>query len=198
MRISCIVEGHGEVEAVPVLLRRLRDHIAPGMPLDVRKPNRVPRSSLVKSHELTRYIELAAAQTDEAGGVLILLDSDDDLPCELGPRLLGHAQRARPDRRIRVVAAKREFEAWFLAAAESLRGKRGLPVDLVAPENPEAIRDAKGWLTHQLAGRSYRETIDQPAFTAMFDIDAARRARSFDKLYRDVASLLLGDGAAEP
>ena len=191
MRISCIVEGHGEIEALPILLRRLRDVIAPGLPLEVRKPMRVPRSNLAKEDGLKRYVELAMAQIDEDGGVLVLLDADDDLPCELGPRLLGIAQQVRPDRRVRVVVAEREFEAWFLAAAESLRGRRGLSTDLSAPERPEAVRDAKGWLTHHLAGRSYRETIDQPALAAILDISSARRAKSFDKLYRDVESLLL-------
>jgi hypothetical protein len=176
---------------LPILLRRLRDLIAPELLLEVRKPMRVPRANLAKEGDLKRYVELAAAQTDDDGGVLVLLDADDDLPCELGPRLLGFAQQVRPDRRIRVVAAEREFEAWFLAAAESLRGRRGLPADLTAPEDPEAIRDAKGWLTQRLAGRSYRETIDQPALTAVFDLASARRARSFDKLYRDVESLFL-------
>jgi hypothetical protein len=191
VRISCIVEGHGETEALPILLRRLRDVIAPELPLDVRKPMRVPRSNLAREEDLKRYVELAMAQIDEDGGVLVLLDADDDLPCELGPRLLGFAQQVRPDRRVRVVVAEREFEAWFLAAAESLRGRRGLSADLSAPEHPEAIRDAKGWLTRHLAGRSYRETIDQPALAAVFDIAGARRAKSFDKLYRDVESLLL-------
>ncbi len=191
MRISCIVEGHGESEALPILLRRLRDVIAPELPLEVRKPMRVPRSNLGKADDLKRYVELAAAQTDDDGGILVLLDADDDLPCELGPRLLAYAKQVRPDRQVRVVAAAREFEAWFLAAAESLRGRRGLPTDLTAPEDPESIRDAKGWLSQRLSGRSYRETIDQPAFTALFDIGSARRAKSFDKLYRDVESLLL-------
>jgi hypothetical protein len=192
VRISCIVEGHGEVQAVPILLRRLRDLLAPEVQLEVGVPIRVPRSNLAKQEDLKRYVTLAASQAGEDGGVLVLLDADDDLPCELGPRLLKYAKEARSDRRIRVVAAMREFEAWFLAAAESLRGRRDLPADLTAPADPEAIRDAKGWLTRHMVGRSYRETIDQPALTAMFDIPSARRSKSFDKLCRDVESLLLG------
>ena len=38
----------------------------------------------------------------------------------------------------------------------------------------------------------YRETLDQAALSAVFDLDAARSAPSFDKLWRDVASLLEG------
>ncbi len=40
------------------------------------------------------------------------------------------------------------------------------------------------------AGRTYRETLDQPAMTSLFDLDEARSAPSFDKLWRDVESLL--------
>lgn len=40
-------------------------------------------------------------------------------------------------------------------------------------------------------GRSYSPSADQPALTAVFDMEMARQnARSFDKLYREVESLL--------
>jgi hypothetical protein len=129
--------------------------------------------------------------TGDDGGVLVLIDADDDLGCVPGPSLLEICRAARPDRRSRVVIAVREFEAWFLASAASLRGHRGLAQDLAPPADPEAIRDAKGWLTkHNVSGRSYKETLDQPALTATFDIDAALETKSFRKLYRDVAALL--------
>ncbi len=39
-------------------------------------------------------------------------------------------------------------------------------------------------------GRTYRETTDQPALAALFDIEQARKADSFDKCYRDIVRLL--------
>jgi hypothetical protein len=36
----------------------------------------------------------------------------------------------------------------------------------------------------------YREVLDQPALTALFDLSAARRADSFDKCFREVERLL--------
>ena len=39
-------------------------------------------------------------------------------------------------------------------------------------------------------GQRYRATQHQPALTAIFDLDAARAAPSFDKLWRDVSELL--------
>ena len=91
-----------------------------------------------------------------------------------------------------MVVAKREYEAWFLAAADSLAGSRGFGDDITAPGDPESIRNAKGWLTERLSpGRAYKELRDQPALTARFDLEQARRsAPSFDKLWRDVSSLL--------
>lgn len=59
------------------------------------------------------------------------------------------------------------------------------------PDDAEAIRDAKGWLTATMPpGQSYRETIHQASFSAIFDLDAARSAASFDKFWRDVSSLI--------
>ena len=42
-------------------------------------------------------------------------------------------------------------------------------------------------------GQRYRETLHQPALTAIFDPDAARAAPSFDKLWRDVTALFQSD-----
>jgi len=96
----------------------------------------------------------------------------------------------RDDVTVSVVLAKCEFEAWFLAAAESLRGERGLGHDLVSPGDPEGIRGAKEWLRGRMTGATYSETLDQPALTARFDLDAARRADSFDKCFREIRRLL--------
>jgi hypothetical protein len=41
-----------------------------------------------------------------------------------------------------------------------------------------------------LGGHRYVETLDQPALTAVLDLASARRADSFDKLWRDLADLL--------
>src|SRR2546421_11414496 len=109
----------------------------------------------------------------ETGGVFILVDSDDDCPKQIAPPLLQRAQIARSDVPIAVVLAKFEFEAWFLAAAESIAGRRGLQAALRPPPDPEAIRDAKGWLQRHMQprNRKYSATTDQPALTALFDLN---------------------------
>jgi hypothetical protein len=101
-----------------------------------------------------------------------------------------------------VVLAKREYETWFLAAAESLRGKRGLPGDLEPPPTPEDIRGAKEWLRKRTPpGRKYSPTANQAALTQLLDFEQARqRSPSFDKCWRELTQLLirLNPSAAPP
>ena len=136
-------------------------------------------------------VEFAARNIRGQGAIFILLDGDDDCPAQLGPELLSRALQARSDLPIAVVLAKYEFEAWFLAAAKSLRGQRGLKNNLQPPNNPEGIRGAKEWLSQRREGTgTYSPTVDQPGLTARFDLAQARHADSFDKCYRDIARLL--------
>ena len=191
LKIGCIVEGHGEVEAVPALIRRIAQNLYPELPIIIERPIRAPKNKVVKEGELESRVELAAERIGGQGAIFIILDSDEDCPAELGPALLHRASQARSDLPIAVVIAKNEFEAWFLAAAESLRGRRGLKNDIHPPNDPEAVRDAKGWLDRRMENNeSYSETTDQPALAALFDIEQARQADSFDKCYRDIVRLL--------
>lgn len=190
-RIAPIVEGFGDVEAVPILIRRIATEFDPSMSVVVLRPFRVPRSKLVKVGEIERAVEFAARATGSQGAIVVLVDSDDDCPATLGPALLGRAKITRSDRPIGVVLAKYEFEAWFLAAAESLRGRRRLRNDITAPPDPEGVRDAKGWLSDRMPPNSrYREVLDQPALTQLFDMTAARTAPSFDKCWRELTRML--------
>jgi hypothetical protein len=187
MNLGLLVEGHGEVQAVPILVRRVAESL--GLSCVVRSVLRQPRSMSIKPGELERAVTLLGNKVGDGGSVLVLLDADDDLACDLGPTLLRRATMTRPDRRIGVVLAVREYEAWLLAAIESLRGRRGLPDAIEAPLAPELVRDAKGWLDAQMP-RGYSPTTDQPALTSLFDVGLARRAASFDKLVRELARLL--------
>ncbi|RKY18015.1 MAG: hypothetical protein DRQ55_14460 [Planctomycetota bacterium] len=191
MRIASIVEGKGDAEAFPVLLRRILHDVCPREHHDVLRPIRIPRSRLVRPGELERAADLASRMTGPGDAVVVLIDADDDRPQCLAPELLHRLTRR--DRVYRVILANREFEAWFLAAAKSLQGRRGLRDDITAPSNPEDIRDAKGWLReHSVSGSSYRPTADQAALSGVLDLDLAMRAPSFAKLVRDIRSVTEG------
>ena len=181
--IAPIVEGHGEVEAVPALLHRIFNVIGYNGQVLINPPIRVKVGSfLTDPNYRRRMILLASSKAAERGGtVMILFDCEDRCPAELGPNLLADARAFRADVRILVVLSYREYETWFITAARSLRGKRGLPADLEPPANPEAIRGAKEWLSERMA-TSYDPIIHQAEFSRTIDIGQARGNPSFDRL----------------
>ncbi len=67
--------------------------------------------------ELERTVEFFSRRLNRRGLILITVDSDDDLPCILGPELRDRASRAHPDMQIGVAIARREFESWFVGSA---------------------------------------------------------------------------------
>ena len=83
MVIQPIVEGHGDVAAFPVLLRRLVEE-AQAWEVGIGRPIRRRRNQLVQKAEVELAVRLALLQPD-CGGVLILFDGDSDCPAELGP-----------------------------------------------------------------------------------------------------------------
>lgn len=188
--IVTIVEGDGEVKALPILLRRVAE--ARGIyDLDVPAPIRVRRDQFIRrDEEFNRKIQLAAAKAKDAK-VIILLDADDDCPVELAKDIAERAQLVAPGLKLSVVVARREYEAWLLAGADSLAGKRGLREDMEAPAEPDSIRNAKGWLSERIRTGRYHEVSDQPALTAVIDLEqVAARSRSFRKFVKEVERAL--------
>lgn len=183
--ICPIVEGHGEEEAVPHLIRRIYCEYGEGAPPEINKPIRVKPSSFIKDAAyFQKYVSLASMKAASKNGkVLILLDCDDDCPASLGPKLLADARRVRSDVPIIVALAAREYESWFLAAADSLRGYKGLSETMIAPENFEQIRGAKEWLSQRMS-LNYSPIHHQAAFTMKFDLSMARKSASFDRLIK--------------
>ena len=196
--VMTIVEGHGEVKALPLLIRRIA-HEAGHFDLNLPTPIRCPKSKVIRPRgelveaELTRAIHLAANKLPcrEEGAILILYDADEGCPAELGPRIADLAHRIRPDIHVGIVLAKSEYEAWFLAAAESLKRAGKLGPEASPPPDPEDVSDAKRMLANWMGpGKSYSETVDQPKFTHVFDLEEAKGCKSFAKLLREVEKIL--------
>jgi hypothetical protein len=81
MNIQPIVEGDGEVGAVPVLLRRLSDAAGAYM-LGVNAPIRRSRADLVRENGMRKAVQIARLQPD-CGAILIIFDGGDDCPNDL-------------------------------------------------------------------------------------------------------------------
>jgi Domain of unknown function (DUF4276) len=181
MMIRPIVEGPGDVAAVPLLLRRLQNE-AQAWGFEIGTPHRRPRTQLVKKDTLQTAVRFAALREDCAG-ILILFDADDDCPKELAPMLEAWAWEAAGGKACVVVMANREYEAWLLAGIEALRGRATILPDAGGHPDPEAPRDAKGELQRRSKGGRYSPTVDQARLTANLDLGSAyKRCRSFRKL----------------
>ena len=103
--LVALVEGHGEEIAVPSLIRRLCPHIR-----DVRAW-RHTQGRLLAPGGLERAIDAIAIKHPRYS-IVVLIDSEDTAPCQLGPELIARVT-FRPDLRVRVTLAYREFETWF-------------------------------------------------------------------------------------
>jgi hypothetical protein len=200
MNIQPIVEGHGEVQAVPILLRRLLAE-AGVYDVDVNSPIRKPGSTFFREGDLRAAVRLAL-KSRYCGAILILFDGDheDDCPKTHCPEVSGWAQAEAGSLACEVVMAYREYEAWFLATIESLRGRRGIRQDAVSHPEPELPTAAKAHLEQRMeSGHSYAERADQPALTQLFDLATAyRRCRSFRRLVRAFGMLTEAAGGTMP
>lgn len=191
-KFYAIVEGHGEANrpspseqpAVVILLKKLLQNlqcrtlfVADKAPLF-----RLSYSQFFHNEKFENAIRYHAIYPDCAA-LLVLLDMDDHCPKEKAAELTARVRTmgALPFS-VAVVCAKREYEAWFLASLESIHAEQHYPGD------PEAPRDAKGWLKKQFG---YRQIRDQALYTRKLNIELARvRSRSFRRLYHAVEELV--------
>jgi hypothetical protein len=203
LRVVVIVEGHGEEDgAIRTLLERIWYELLGGDYIEVI-PWRGKQGQLLlpEGKGLRPVVEQAAitlhatVRTDFRRLVLIMIDTDghdENCPRTKAPELVRWAREERSDEvtEIGCVLPNVMFETWFAAAAESLRGKNGLPADLPKPENPERDGLGKGWVKKHLP-RKYKETVDQPRFVGHMSLTECRdSSRSFRKLVKELQQRL--------
>jgi hypothetical protein len=187
-RLVCIVEGKGEVQALPNLCARILVSLSAHQWFVEKEPIRRPRSQLVdervrsprrpcREDGVHKALEIAAARHPDA--ILVTCDADDDCPGIWASSIASSQGRSTPTA---AVMAVREFEAWLLW------GHSDTELAKVKASDPDRIRDAKGKLEKLVSG--YEPTTHQLALTRQIDIQRLRkRSRSFDKLVRTLGGL---------
>src|SRR4051794_16364435 len=101
LRIAPIVEGHGEDVSLRMLLQRIGSELFDAY-IEVIRPIRGKRMKLVQLGDLERNIghalhRLQKVESEDPAVILVLLDADNDLPCQLGPAILDMSKVARRD-----------------------------------------------------------------------------------------------------
>lgn len=189
-KIIPIVEGDGDVQAVPLLLRRILHEHFQRYDWQIARPKKAHSLANLRNR-LSSFIRYAEMEPD-ATHILILMDLDDGCPKEQAGQLAHQIREIHPRLPVSVVLAHREYEAWFLASLPALAGNTLLPAGCSYEGNPEQKRGAKEWLSNRLPpGVIYKETEDQPAWSAQLDIPlTASRSRSFRRLIHAVQEFI--------
>jgi len=188
--VAPIVEGHGEMTAVRELVRRIGLELLDGTFIEVAQPFRLDSGKMRDPDELAKAIRFQAQRVPGRGGVLVLRDGDDkDVNCPVALAFSMKPGAAAGPVAVEIVIAWREYEAWLLAAADSLRTHSAVRDDARAPANPEGNRGAKGRLENLML-ESYRETLHQAKFSALIDLKMAKdNSRSFRRMVHAVEIL---------
>ena len=199
--IVVIVEGDGEVESAPGLIRRILWERL--FRYDISRIKSMPTNS--KSNFLRGFEQFLEYAIDEnADAILALVDADEECPVEAAGSLVDRASALNLGVPVAVVYAKCEYETWFICSlsegtGEGIRARLNIASSVNAPENVENIRGAKEWLEgHMPQDQRYRETLDQEPLTHHIDMELAhRRSRSFRRLCHAVEELVDGIDGGE-
>lgn len=191
-----VVEGPGDLQATPILLRKILHEQFNRFDIGVARPKRANGKGNLK-RDLERFVNYAAL-THGCVGILVLSDADDE--CALGIvedfcARCRHLGLAFP---ICIVCAVRDYEAWFLASLDTIKcgpndARSVISATAAFTGSAESMHGVKAWLGRQMPpGRAYRETTDQAAFTALIDIPTAlANSRSFRRLSHAVEELIV-------
>lgn len=200
------MEGDGDVKAVPNLLSRLSADL--GLVAAWRPPMRI---NVLRPSDAQRVADLTRARAG-VDGLLVLRDDEDGCPAVDAPAMAQWFKDLGLPFPVACCLFYREYETLFLAGLPELAGRElvvggvartGLPPDASFEGDPEGRRDPKGVLTALMpAGRAYKETVDQLAFTQLLQFDElrARSLACFGTLERSLQFLAGGSrpGAVFP
>lgn len=194
-----VVEGPGDAEALPILLRRILTHLDQNQIGVATAKNAHGCGNLERPGGLEKFVEYAC-RTPGCGGVLVVMDTDSiakcpkTFACTLAARIRAHGV-VKP---VAVVLAKTEYEVWLISSIETIAGKPikgspGIVAGTIAPLACENVKNPKSWLERHFARpQVYKETMHQAPMSACVDPKlASPRSRSFRRLVHAVSELTL-------
>jgi len=183
-RLVIVREGHGEQGAIERLIARVAKSAGlipspiASIPESIRHVVTGPESALAAAEIAARY---------SPNAVLITADCDDMCPRDLAPQISAALRQRSFPFPIATVLFYREYETLAVSIADRLNGATlqspggttiaTLSLSAPMPNDPEAFRDAKGWIKkHLMGGQSYKPTTHQLPLTNQMSIDDLRTA----------------------
>jgi hypothetical protein len=192
-----IVEGAGDIRAVPRLIREtLHQHCIFDLSPAPRPKSNVEIRKLARPGEFERYVEYGAR--DDGDSVLFALDCEDFCPLEVCKAFTARIEAMRIQKKVGIVLFRSEFETLFLHCIDEIKARfeeyRWLPNLAPLTGDIEAIRDAKGSISRMMSSdRAYKETRDQEKFITGLDFTKLReKSRSFRHFEKTLLWLVNG------
>ena len=182
-RVLPIVEGDGDMAAVPVLLRRIL-HAHNRFDVQILSPHKRGELPKVKAN-FERFFKAAAL---EGAPIICVLDFDCAQCLDAvadAHELQQKANELHPHIPFEACFIVKEFESLFLwDEANTRRSLPNIIKSTVFPVNPEEIRPAKEWLSKaQTSGFSYKPTAHQAKLADAVDINLLRaKSPSYQRL----------------
>jgi hypothetical protein len=177
-----IVEGQGDVSAIPVLVRSvLHANGIYDVQLAPRPKTNVEVRKLSRAGEIERYVEYC--NRDDGDSILIAIDCDDFCPLQVSSEWACRIRKLPFRKPVAICLFRCEYEAILLPSINIIANR--YPAfnwnNVHCPDDIENIRDVKGLISNMMPkDRAYKETRDQARFTACIDLDLSRsNSRSF-------------------
>lgn len=177
MRIELIVEGHGDVTSLPLLLRNISFHKG-FYNFSFPHPMRFGEfNAMVKRDKFSNFVQYLNSD-DTIDAIIVACDADDVCPVKARQALLERIASTvhgikKP---ISILLFNREYEALFLSQIDVISEKTGM-LDITEAQgkkiisSSDKVRDAKGCLDALVPDLNYKEARDQEKFTAMLDMN---------------------------
>jgi len=153
---------------------------------------------MVMEAHFKHYLQIAGSQPGQKL-ILLFMDADDDCTKEITEEIRPWIEEEAMRGQCELIVIPKEYECWFIAVLESLRGVRGISIEARSHNCPERVRNPKAILTHWMEGTiAYNECADQAALTQKMDLNARRdRCKSFQRLITKIESFYLSASRAE-
>lgn len=183
-RVSCIVEGDGDITAVPNLIRHTAASHGLFQIQIVGRPLRAGNiANLMRAGEYERFVRIASKRDNDV--ILLLCDADDRCPVDLINEMHSRSEiiSGEVQKRIGICFFKPEFEVLFLHDIHNIAHRCpqfGINPDKLYVLDFEGVRDSKGRLKEICSRVRYKETRDQEKLVYALDThNLPARSRCF-------------------
>lgn len=183
--ILLVLEGYGDVQAAPVLVRRVLGELHGIFPSTIETHRRGGLAHL-RANDWAHFRRFLLTAFTEHMPVLWMVDNDNGICARtLLQEMYRHAQSVGIQQRLAFCFWYREYETMFLYDPEGVSRKLSIQ-NFSVPEEPDNLRASKEFISRAMpSGYAYKETINQSQLSAVIDLALVRsRYKSFQHLER--------------